>query len=257
MSYNSICVLGNDNRMDYVAQKFYDYGYDVYRDIENIEKTSIVILPPPVGKNAMNEIFPYLVPGVTVYGGAVSNRFVHECLIKKIMVIDYLKWEKVTALNAMLTARGAITDAEEYSKIEMGNSCLVTGYGFCGKALAKELSLHTSNISVMVRREELKGRIEEAGYKYIHIDSKNHTNHSYDFVFNTVPAPILDEEFLKEQSCDTIIIDIASAPGGTDFSYCDKNSITAKLSLGIPGKRYPEEAGCIIFDAIIDNLNSI
>lgn len=257
MIFNNVCVLGNDNRMDYVAQRFYDYGYDVYRDIKNLTDTAIVILPPPVGMDAVENILPYLVPGETVYGGAISNRFIHECDMKKIHVIDYLKWDKVTEQNAGLTARGAITIAEEFKKISPGKSCLVTGYGFCGKALAGKLSEYTDNITVMVRRGELKEDIEAHGYGFLQMGSEADKAYSFDFIFNTVPSLVLDKKFLAGISRHTIIIDIASAPGGTDFSYCRDNNITALLSLGIPGKRYPKEAGNIIFDAIMEHLTSI
>jgi len=52
-----------------------------------------------------------------------------------------------------------------------------------------------------------------------------------------------------------MIFDIASAPGGCDFEYCRENNIFAILSLGIPGKEYPMEAGRIIADVILSDLN--
>ena len=167
LNYSNICVLGTDNRMDYVAQKFYDFGYDVYRDLENIDKDYIVVLPPPVGEAEIKNILPNLKEGQRIYGGAVSNRFVHESEIKGIHAVDYLKWDKVTALNALLTAKGIIREAETYKAINPDSKCLVTGYGFCGKAIAGELSKITANITVMVRRRDLKTAIEQDGYSFM------------------------------------------------------------------------------------------
>ena len=257
LNNSNICVLGKDNRMDYIAQGLYDLGYDVYRDEVNINKDSVIILPPPVGDSELKQIFPRLFERNIVYGGAVSNRFRHECELNNINVYDYLKWNEVTERNAEITARGAIKEAYTIRQLKNSSNCLVTGYGFCGKAISKELKGLTKNISIMVRRKELKQEIEKMGYKYssikdIYLDARN-----YDYIFNTIPALVLDEDVINTLTPKTIIIDIASAPGGTDFECCRRRDITARLSLGIPGKMYPKEAGKIILDAVLNHMNSI
>lgn len=253
----NICVLGKDNRMDYIAQGLYDLGYDVYREVDNINTDSVIILPPPVGDIALKQIFPKLCERNIVYGGAVSNRFRHECELKKVIVYDYLKWNEVTELNAVITARGAIKEACTIRQLNSSSNCLVTGYGFCGKAISKGLSGITKNVSIMVRRKELKQEIEQIGYKYISIKDVYLVASNYDYIFNTIPALVLDENVINTLTPQTIIIDIASAPGGTDFERCRQRDITARLSLGIPGKMYPKEAGKIILDAVLNHMNSI
>ncbi len=257
LNFSNICVLGNDNRMDYVAGKIYGMGYEVYRELESCDNNSIIIMPPPVSDDSLKYVFPNLKQGQRVYGGAVSNRFFHECELNGIDVIDYLKWDKVTALNAVLTAKGIIKEAEGIKSITSDSRCLVTGYGFCGKALLQELKNITCNLTAMVRRKDLKSEIQSAGYDYLNIKDDSENLGDFEFIFNTVPAMILDSDKLKSVTKNTIILDIASSPGGTDFEFCKANNIIAKLSLGIPGKLYPKEAGEIIADAIINHINSI
>lgn len=257
LNYSNICVLGTDQRMDYMAQKFYDIGYDVYRDIKNCTETSIVVLPPPVGDVAVREVLPFLVTGQSVYGGAVSKAFICECENRAIDVKDYLKWDNVTFKNAILTAKGIIKEAEGIKNINQNTKCLVVGYGFCGKAIASQLKALTNNISVLVRRKELKSDIEATGYGFLNMKDEYIDLGEFDFIFNTVPALVLDGHMLQSASSSNVILDIASSPGGTDFSYCKEKNILARLSLGIPGKVYPKEAGEIIADAIIYDLNSI
>ena len=45
---------------------------------------------------------------------------------------------------------------------------------------------------------------------------------------------------------DAVVIDIAQAPGGTDFAAADELGIKAFLDLGLPGKVAPETAGEIL-----------
>ena len=54
-------------------------------------------------------------------------------------------------------------------------------------------------------------------------------------VINTVPAMVLTEPCIRRMQPDASIIDIASAPGGTDFEAAKKYNIKAKLALGLPG----------------------
>lgn len=256
MNLSNICICGNDNRLDYAAQKFYNMGYDVCRNLSDGDENSIIVLPPPVSDKALGEIIPKLCSGQSVYGGAISNRFRHECEKKNVKCIDYLKMEEVTKKNAKLTAKGIIKEAESIKFIDGETKCLVCGFGYCGKAIAAKLKEYTERIAVMVRRKELKTEIEKKGFEYLNMYSDKLDLSEFDYIFNTVPALILTGERLKGVT-EGIILDIASAPGGTDFSYCRNNNIKAVLSLGIPGKVYPQKAGEIIAEAIISDLNLI
>lgn len=63
--------------------------------------------------------------------------------------------------------------------------------------------------------------------------------HRFDFIFNTAPQKSLVDDILCRLKKNATIIDIASAPGGTDFDYCKKYGICAKLCPGIPGHYAP------------------
>lgn len=55
---------------------------------------------------------------------------------------------------------------------------------------------------------------------------------TFDFCYNTIPAPVLDRAVLSKLRPDVVILDIASKPGGTDFAYLDEQGICYKHSLG-------------------------
>ena len=65
-------------------------------------------------------------------------------------------------------------------------------------------------------------------------------------VVNTVPAPVLTRVILKELPRDAYILDIASAPGGTDFECAREYGIRAELAPGLPGKYAPKESAYIL-----------
>ena len=73
----------------------------------------------------------------------------------------------------------------------------------------------------------------------------------YDIVFNTADAVILDEKLLENSDSLTLIIDLASGKGGTDFAAAEKLGFCAVHALGLPGKCSPKTAGEIIADTIL------
>ena len=52
-------------------------------------------------------------------------------------------------------------------------------------------------------------------------------------------------------ACHTLIIDLASKPGGTDFRYAEKRGIKALLAPSLPGIVAPKTAGQILANVLI------
>ena len=61
----------------------------------------------------------------------------------------------------------------------------------------------------------------------------------YDFIFNTVPAMILNRRMIENMNSAVCIFDIASAPGGVEFEAAEELGISAWLLPGLPGKYAP------------------
>lgn len=253
---NNICVLGIDNRMNYVADTFTNKGYTVTREL-NINNPAVVILPPPSKKEVIKgKISDIAKSGSVVYGGAIDVELFDDCRKLGIKIYDYLKWDEVTEANAILTAKGIVREAQDEASLNKFSDCLVLGYGFCGRAIARELN-GKSRVCVMVRRPEIGDLIISDGFSYIDMRDINKDLSKFQFVFNTVPELVINKKFVHRLSRNVRIFDIASAPGGTDFDYCKENRVFARLSLGIPGKTFPKEAGEIIANAIIKHINSV
>lgn len=147
-------------------------------------------------------------------------------------------------------------------------SKLFTDSGFYGKIFAKlgiriaytkaglVIALIFVGIPFVVRAvqpvlEKMDGQYEEAAFMLAQWDHYAYDKYSY--VFNTIPAMVLDAGHLQWFSPSILIYDIASSPGGTDFAYCKAHGIRADIYLGIPGKLYPKEAGTVIASGIYEH----
>lgn len=197
---------------------------------------------------------------VKLFCGMPPKEFVDRCAENGIEVIDYMKCEKLTFENAVLTAKGIGIEANEAGAVLKESSSLVLGYGFCGKAIANYLRDSGANVTIMARNEKLIPEIRKHGFDYVPMfkmlnEKQRLKMIKYSYIFNTIPAMVLDKEAIDCLSENVMIFDIASKPGGTDFEYCYENDIFAVNSLGIPGKHFPKEAGEIIAKVVIENTN--
>ena len=251
MNYNKVCVIGADPRMNYVAQRFLTQGFTVYNQLQTDETYDFVVIPPNPDSELVLRIANYY-RCKRIYGGFLEKDNIGYLKNMGIDYCNYLDYEAVVSENAVYTAKGIVSFAEGKGAILKESSCLVTGFGYCGKAIANELSKAGARVNVIVRNRELQDEIEAMGYEYTNFDSSWETYaDKFSYVFNTVPALVLHRDIIDSLSDNVMIFDIASRPGGTDFNYCRDNSIEAYLLLGIPGRYYPKEAGFIIANAII------
>ncbi|MCK4260528.1 MAG: dipicolinate synthase subunit DpsA [Halanaerobiales bacterium] len=157
------------------------------------------------------------------------------------------KREDVAILNAIPTAEGAIQVAMEELQITIhGCKSLVMGLGKCGLSLAWRLRALGSETYGVTRSKEAIAKAQDLGIHTLTYDEMEDCLLEFDLIYNTVPAMVLPEDRLRLLRRDTLIIDLASAPGGTDFEVAKKFNIRALLSLGLPGKVAPQTSGLIL-----------
>lgn len=256
----NFAIIGNDKRMDYVAEELYSLGCEVSRDLNKLNAGTNLIISPPVTAEYYVYLEPYASKINRIYGGCITSGFKEKFgnSFEEIQVIDYLSFENVISENAKLTALGIIKEALLHKACLEDSQILVTGYGYCGKAIAIALREFNAHITVSVRNHKCRNEILEEGFDYMDIknlDNKNLSN--FDYIFNTVPAMIFHRQVLDNLKDTVMIFDIASKPGGVDFDYCLQKGIFALLSLGIPGKEYPKEAGALIGTACFNHYISL
>ncbi len=172
--------------------------------------------------------------------------------------IDYGEREELLIANAIPTVEGALEIAMRETPYTIhGSHAIVLGYGRIGKLLAKSLQGLGAETTVAARKERDLAWIRAHGLFAIPFTELEKHIRKYDLIFNTVPTMILDFRLLSEISGSSLIIDLASAPGGVDFKTAALLHKKAIQALSLPGKVAPITAGNIIKNAIQNILNEL
>ncbi len=262
-----IYIYGSDKRQLFIGSILKEKGFRVincdscdfkpWEDPAAISHThadvEIIILPIPVQKEFLNRLIPFIHEKTYIIGGNLPTYLQKICEEEHAKMFDYMKLPQIAYYNTIATAEGAICEAIMHSSCNLHDSnCLITGYGKCGSAIAarlKGLNAHTEIIT--------KGAAElDKAYTDGFLSSDRNYK-KYDFIFQTAPSPdVIDKNIIDKLSKECVIIDIASAPGGTNFSYCKQKGIFAKNCLGLPAKYAPKASAKIIVQEIMHKLNS-
>lgn len=153
--------------------------------------------------------------------------------------------------NAVPTAEGAIQIAmEELATTIFGLKVLVVGYGRISKVLSRLLRSMGARVTVSARKFSDLAWIEADGFTPAHTNDLGEAMEGSQLIINTVPAAVLNEELLTKVQKGCLLIDLASKPGGIDFSTASRLGLKAIWALSLPGKVAPITAGKIIFDTM-------
>ncbi|WP_167959003.1 dipicolinate synthase subunit DpsA [Anaerosporobacter faecicola] len=281
-----IVFLGGDLRQSYMVQKLVangylvaTYGLDIEEQYDLIYRASslksalnfgnIIVCPVPISHDKEHITSEQDYADLTVanliknlnsnhifFGGVVLPCIREACKEKNIPCYDLMDLETVSIKNAIATAEGTIAEAIRQSTVNLhGSSCLVLGYGRCAKVLADKLKGLHAHTTVCARSEESLAYADSLGFQTLPLKDLSSSIHSYTFIFNTIPEQILKEPLIKLLNKNTIIIDIASKPGGTNFDACKQYGIRASLCLGLPGKYAPETSADILNSIVLSITN--
>lgn len=191
---------------------------------------------------------PWLRPGMLVIAGRMPAPLQQAMETRKIHVACTAELDELAIHNAVPTAEGAVAMAMQESDITIhGSRALVTGFGRCGIPLARTLHALGASVTVAARRREARAMAEALGFAAVTFEMLLEQGIAdFDFIFNTVPELILTENVIESVKQGAVIIDIASAPGGTDFAAAEKRKLKCYLAPGLPGKVAPVSAGKIL-----------
>lgn len=190
-----------------------------------------------------------------VYTGMAKNYLRDLCDRHNLRLIEMLERDDVAILNSIPTAEGAIMMAIQNTDVTIhGSTSLVLGMGRTGFTLARTLQGLGAKVKIGVRRSEHFARAIEMGWKpFLTRDLGDHAG-GIDLLFNTIPTMIITAQIISKMPQKAVIIDLASAPGGTDFRFAEKRGLKAILAPGLPGKVAPKTAGMILANCICQSL---
>lgn len=199
------------------------------------------------------DFWTWLEPGTLVFTGSIPENIRDRIKRAAIRVVEYADCDQVAIPNAIPTAEGAIQLAMEAIPVTLyGNPCLILGYGRVAQALAKMLLGIGAEVYIAARNPIQLQRAAEAGCKAMHLKDLSEKIPMMWAIFNSIPAMVLPREIVSCVKKEAIIIDLASAPGGTDFDAATSHGIRSILALGLPGKVAPQTAGEILASTLPD-----
>ena len=269
-------VIGGDGRNLASAKIFMTKGWDttlygVLADKQNVpmvsdwrnavEAADVILLPLPLTKDGVSVYAPALADAIPI--SELISHVKKDALIfagacdsfSDKRFIDYAKREDFTLLNAVPTAEGAFLLALQHRKQTVfGSRVGILGFGKVGARTAKLFHAAGACVSVFARKAEVRAEAKLQGYHAHDFTALKKEIGTFDLVINTVPAKLLNADILQEMRKDCLILDLASAPFGLDFEEAKEMGLCAICASALPGKYFPESAGTIIADTIVEIL---
>lgn len=285
-----IVIIGGDLRVVTLAKLFAKDNYEVYtyglekaeelKNVENIfncstlkeaiKNSEIIISSVPFSSNGKEINAPFslnkisvielvdCLKGKTLIAGSIKPEVYQMIDQENTQIIDIMKREELAVLNTIATAEGAIQIAiENTSKILHGSKALVLGFGRVGKVLAYKLKGLSVDVTCSARKNEDFAWIRTYGYTAINTNELANNLGDYDIIINTIPSIILNENNLKYVNKETLLIDLASNPGGIDQNIAKKLGLKFIWALSLPGKIAPVTSAEFIKNTVYNILDEL
>jgi len=191
----------------------------------------------------------------TIYTG-ISTPYLRECAKAcDREVVQLFERDDVAIYNSIPTVEGTLMIVIQNMDMTIHQSnVIILGLGRTGYTMARIFAALGANVCVGARGSDSLARISEMGMVPFHIkELEDYVTH-VDVCINTIPSRILTGRVLSKMPLHTLVVDIASHPGGTDFRYAEKRGIKAMHVLGIPAMVAPKTAGRIIGNVLSELL---
>ncbi|CAH0346138.1 dipicolinic acid synthetase subunit A [Bacillus sp. CECT 9360] len=187
----------------------------------------------------------------TVYSG-ISNDYLNAIIKKtKRRLVQLFERDDVAIYNSIPTVEGTIMMAIQHTDFTIhGSNVVVLGFGRTGMSVARTFQAIGAKVKVGARKSEDLARITEMAMDPFHLDELSKAVRDVDICINTIPVQIVTASVLANMPVHTLLIDLASKPGGTDFRYAEKRGIKALLAPGLPGIVAPKTAGKILANVL-------
>lgn len=263
-----LIAFGGDARMDGALAAARRSGWDTVhvRQEEDVLKgirADAVMLPWPHsfhegrltgGEMSREQTLALLPPcRVLLHGSGVSNADIPQGTTPVNPAAD----EEFLRTNAELTAEGAVSRILQRSgRAVMGSTCVITGFGRIGRALAARLCALRAFVIVCARSETQMRQAHDMGAHPVPLASISSALRHADTVINTVPARLMGWEELRQIKKDALLIELASPPYGADPALAEHLGVEMLVLGGLPGRYAPQNAGEALFCALQRALDS-
>lgn len=260
-----VAVLGGDKRevliADWLSQEGFcvtAYGtreraqrrYNVARGAnEAVDRACAIVTPMPGIANG-NELYaPHCESGIRIdrallmrasegalfFGGHCTEQ------MREAGAPNSIRWcpmggdDYIQVQHAIPTAEAALALAiRETDETLNARKCLVIGYGRIGSILAADLRGIGARVTVAARRRESRARATAAGHDVADTAqlALEEVMRDSEIVFNTSPHPLITATMLSQLEPGSLLIDLASPPGGLDHADAEKRGLNVIWARG-------------------------
>lgn len=192
-----------------------------------------------------------------IYSGTANQHLTNLANEANRKLIQIFDRNDTAIMNAIPTAEGALMLAiQEMDVTVHGSSVMVLGFGRVGMTVAHLFTSVGANVTVAARKPEALARARQMGMTGIYLQHLDRCIDKVQLCINTVPYPVLDKDIVSTMHPSSLIIDLASGEGGTDFLAAKTYGIKALHALGLPGKTAPKTAGAILASVLLELLEN-
>ena len=245
MNTKRFAVVGSDARQAAAGRALERAGYAV-DGAEQVALADYILLPLPLdaARTPLAELLRAAKPGALALGGKVSEEAKAIARAAGIELADYFARPELTVYNAIPTAEGCIGILlAQRTRTLWGENLLLLGFGPVGQALGVRLAALGAGVTVCARRPQQRALAESLGLRSAELCRLAALAPAFDTVVNTVPALVLTAPVLAALRPGSLIVDLASKPGGTDFAAAQRLGHRAIHALSLPAACAPETAG--------------
>lgn len=249
-------VIGDDARQLAAADYLRGQGFEAL-GAEDVYKADYVLLPMPMSADRAGfaRLLKAAKPGALAFGGKVSAQAKSAADAAHIGLEDYLEREELAQLNAIPTAEGCIALILQNRRRTIWRSpVLVLGYGRCAQSVARRLAALDAQVTVAARKHGQQAMAMSHGLAAVPLGELLAVLPGFDVVVNTIPAPVLGERELAAMPGGSLVVDLASLPGGTDFEAARELGVNAIHALSLPARCAPVTAGEFVARAVLAML---
>ncbi len=190
------------------------------------------------------ETLDYIPQGSLLLIGAARNMLREKAVKKEVIVCELGQLDELAWLNAIPTAEGTIkTLMTELNTTIFGAKFLIIGAGRIALTLGIRLKFLGGEVVIAARAN---AELARATALFLGTTSLKEVKGNWVAVINTVPAPILDQDFFANNATP-IYVELASSSG-------IKDALDAKIRHlplpGLPGKYAPQASGAYLAQTV-------
>ena len=245
METKRFAIVGTDARQAAAGRALARAGFAVGGP-EQTALADYILLPLPLdeSRTPLAELLRAAKPGAVALGGRLSAQAKTIAQEAGVELVDYYARPELAIYNAIPTAEGCIGILlRESTRTLWGANILLLGFGPVGQALGVRLAALGADVTVCARRPEQRALAESLGLRGAELARLGALAPAFDRVVNTIPAPVLTAPVLTALRPGSLIVDLASKPGGTDFAAAQRLGLRAIHALSLPAVCAPETAG--------------